>query len=269
MEQVGTYLSSLSRVIEAQEQFYTNVKVCPGRDKCKEGKLDATIKLSDGTSDNWSFKCPAISWACPFGQKNDSEARDFVRGKVMESLIKVPRVHTASMNPIRSTQAVKAMRNWDGKNWIILIGETRTGKSCAAAVYIYERLMQVAIGDEDRPDRWRSNLDSVQNNIGWGLAYEINESEEHRGNALGKHLYVLDDLATEDKRTASVIGYVLSKRWESQLPTIITTNLSLQDIKNTYGRRIHERIKDATYGNVISLTEGCYREYEDTRRDYE
>jgi hypothetical protein len=46
-------------------------------------------------------------------------------------------------------------------------------------------------------------------------------------------------------------------------PTVITTNLTLEDIRDKYGERVYERLQDGANGNVFIISSGAYRSYEE------
>ena len=65
-------------------------------------------------------------------------------------------------------------------------------------------------------------------------------------------ILVVDDIGAEKSSdyTQAVIYSILNRRYESMVPTIITTNLSSGDITGSYGSRILSRIAS---GTVITL----------------
>lgn len=62
---------------------------------------------------------------------------------------------------------------------------------------------------------------------------------------------VIDDLGTEDatSKAKSLVNYIISHRYDEQLPTVITTNLSTVDITTRYGERLLDRIMH--FGQII------------------
>jgi len=65
-------------------------------------------------------------------------------------------------------------------------------------------------------------------------------------NCLESQFLYLDDIGTEYKTEFAneKLFTLLDYRVAKELPTFITTNLSLSEIKNTYGERIHSRINE-------------------------
>lgn len=50
---------------------------------------------------------------------------------------------------------------------------------------------------------------------------------------------------------------LISYRYEHQLPTIITSNLTPQQISEVYGKRIGDRLKETT--EIVHFLNGSYR----------
>jgi len=50
---------------------------------------------------------------------------------------------------------------------------------------------------------------------------------------------------------------LISYRYEHQLPTIITSNLTPQQISEVYGKRIGDRLKETT--EIVPFLNGSYR----------
>ena len=82
------------------------------------------------------------------------------------------------------------------------------------------------------------------------IADRIKQDESFKYDiAFHKGLLVLDDLGTE----ALVYGqeslpFILYRRYERNLPTIITTNLTREGIQARYGERIADRLR--TYDQI-------------------
>lgn len=63
-------------------------------------------------------------------------------------------------------------------------------------------------------------------------------------NLANADLLIIDDLGTEFKGEWSVsrVYSIIDSRYRNQLPLIITTNFTMQDLKTRYGDRTHDRI---------------------------
>mgnify|MGYP002523020038 CR=1 FL=1 len=118
---------------------------------------------------------------------------------------------------------------------LLLVGSVGTGKSTIAAAMC----------------RCWSDLTTVARYAQCDLiADRIKQDESYKYEvALHKGLLVLDDLGTE----ATVYGqeslpFILYRRYERSLPTIITTNLAREGILQRYGERIADRLR--TYDQI-------------------
>ncbi len=251
--------------VEAAKIFYSHankLKKCPGVEKCYNGKLEMTL---NGVK--WYFLCPLYSTTCELGKRIKEEALDTIVGALRD--IGVPKIHLGDVRTPRNTEAIELAKRWDFTNFCMFIGKSRTGKSFAAAHLIYECIRTRIESDLLRPDAWKREISEMKNNYMWAMAYEIATYDEIRNKSLWTGFLVIDDLATEDAKGKGAIGYVLSKRHDMMRPTVITTNLSLDDIRDKYGERVYERLQDGANGNVYIISSGAYRSYEDEEEWWE
>lgn len=83
------------------------------------------------------------------------------------------------------------------------------------------------------------------------------------GHSWRKDILAIDDLGTEPREiieygnVLSPIIDLISYRYEHQLPTIITSNLTPQQISELYGKRIGDRLKETT--EIVPFLNGSYR----------
>ncbi len=78
-----------------------------------------------------------------------------------------------------------------------------------------------------------------------GLNLESERYEDVRGQQIeftGVSMLFLDDLGTETKSQSMMIANLLDEREQNNLKTIITTNLSDEDLSERYGQRFLSRI---------------------------
>lgn len=101
--------------------------------------------------------------------------------------------------------------------------------------------------------------------VGYQTAIEINElaRQYHIGNSfqfsdsINADILLIDDLGTEpmfNNITKEYFYNLINMRQVKNLPTIITSNLSFQDILNRYGERIVSRLANKSISLTISLT---------------
>lgn len=80
---------------------------------------------------------------------------------------------------------------------------------------------------------------------------------------MGKDILAIDDLGTEPREiieygnVLSPIIDLISYRYERQLPTVITSNLTPQQISEVYGKRIGDRLKETT--EIVPFLNDSYR----------
>lgn len=80
---------------------------------------------------------------------------------------------------------------------------------------------------------------------------------------MDKDILAIDDHGTEPRKiieygnVLSPIIDIISYRYEHQLPTIITSNLTPQQISEVYGKRIGDRLKETT--EIVPFLNGSYR----------
>ena len=69
---------------------------------------------------------------------------------------------------------------------------------------------------------------------------------------LGVHILVIDDIGAEkvSEYALSVLYIILNARYEKMIPTIITTNLTSEEILSTYGARMLSRIAS---GHIVQV----------------
>ena len=84
------------------------------------------------------------------------------------------------------------------------------------------------------------------------------DKDTYKDRLLECDLLVLDDLGTESKTewTLNTIHQIIDFRYREQLPTVITTNLPLDEIRELYGERLLSRIYEMCQG-----IEFCGKDY--------
>ncbi len=78
----------------------------------------------------------------------------------------------------------------------------------------------------------------------WSGAQNIVEDRSIAADSKRASLLILDDLGKESELSSAqaIIREVISKRYDSERPTIITTELTVTDIGVRYGRALAERV---------------------------
>lgn len=158
------------------------------------------------------------------------------------------------METIMYKEAESKIKNWlsgiySPKNWLILIGSCGLGKT------IWAKSICQAFNSLNRNDRF--TFDPIKCN-GWKMISALNLSEiiseyESFDVVCRRHKVFIDDLGTEPE-TQNIFGTkrnavmeILSYRYEHNLPTILSTNLTIKptnQIVERYGERIFDRLKE-------------------------
>lgn len=183
----------------------------------------------------------------------------------------------AVLRSLDETEAMKAARAWATKGGILLmLGAKGTGKTTAAAW----ALSRVAVTEWDRcfcdrcagggvrddcfvveGHRARIRDRELSPRKAWFLKAGHMASALHRAGGeeiwdQARKVYALaiDDLGREyadmHGRWASELDLLIDDRHEMRRPTVITSNISLEEFKERYGERIADRIRQA--GLVVS-----------------
>ena len=209
-------------------------------DMCEEGKPPAMVG------------CPLRNPECAFGRKALAKARLYafnslrgvIPGKIQKDI----------MDPISKLELAWA-ESWNFQGVLYLHGKSGAGKSFCAAWLIYNRKIKRLMNYWDDEHRWKG----IASGTAWVSAYDAVDKTNMEW--LRKTpLLVLDDLGTEAQSPANkaTIGEIISKRYDNDVPTIITSNLELSSddsskytCERLYGRRVVDRIADS--GKVVAF----------------
>lgn len=135
-------------------------------------------------------------------------------------------------------ETAEAVERWleSGRSGLLLMGGVGTGKTTIASALCraWQDVLTV-------PRFWQCDI----------VAERIRQDETYKYEpAYHKGLAVLDDLGTESRVYGEEsLPFVLFRRYERDLPTIITTNLNLEQIGQKYGERIMDRLR--TYARIV------------------
>jgi DNA replication protein DnaC len=136
---------------------------------------------------------------------------------------------------------------WPARGFLILYGGPGTGKSFGAAWTVREYIKN-GVSDPLDKKTWESAERAGDNAI-WINAQEVTEVTPDRTllpKACSARLLIMDDLGREEdiKAGNAAVRVVVSKRYDAKLATIITTELSLSDIRKRYGRYVADRLAE-------------------------
>lgn len=143
-----------------------------------------------------------------------------------------------------------------GDGGLLMVGETRIGKSSAAAM-IFRRLLGAGWreGGQDwaraRGLRWYSSatlsLARREHPLGEGEAPDILR-------ASGASLLVLDDIGWD--KDPQIVSEVLHKRYEQGAPTILTSGRTVAELSSHYGAAVLRRFGEA--GGLSNMLIDCF-----------
>jgi DNA replication protein DnaC len=166
--------------------------------------------------------------------------------------IGVPRRHIENFSGRCESYAVSEALKCSVKGFLVLCGRNGSGKSFAAARAVYAYLESRVINRLDR-ETWES-VDRAGDSVMWRSAREIVDDRETYERAGIVSLLVIDDLGREGdmKPARTAVCSAVSKRYDSKLATIVTTELSMTDISRRYGRYLSDRlVEDAGIGGGV------------------
>lgn len=129
---------------------------------------------------------------------------------------------------------------------LVLIGERGCGKTYAAARWLWQtdhaRFIPFAMKKRVRPRRFLE-AHAIQD-----VPYDGGERAA-LGDTVG---LVIDDLGVERDAFRPDVARLLVQRYRNGLPTVVTTNLSQQEIVANYGMRIDDRLAEVGRFVVVS-----------------
>ena len=156
---------------------------------------------------------------------------------------------------------IASVANWlcgmSGKNSLLLAGGCGNGKT--TFVYAMQNLVNhLSIKNQVTGLNFGISLYNAKD-----LANICKTQNKNWRSIIDKDILAIDDLGTEPREiieygnVLSPIIDLISYRYERQLPTVITTNLTPQQISEVYGKRIGDRLKETT--EIVPFLNGSYR----------
>ena len=135
------------------------------------------------------------------------------------------------------------------KNFLVLIGPPGTGKTYFCSAILAE---MVGKFNSIRAHDERSLLTRIRKSIS---GTETGDYLDYLHGLINDEFLIIDDIGSSgytDWR-GEILMEAIDYRYESMLPTVLTSNLTRQEFLNIYGRRIESRIF-ATENLIIDLT---------------
>ena len=217
------------------------IKSCPA--PCVDGIVTIKLQRGEGSYERRAH-CPILNPSCAYGAVLQKQV-DQRFSELLISRIGIPHRHVARFGRHFDTPATKEAVCWDTHGFLVLSGKTGCGKSFGAAWFV-NRHLRMRIGNPFKSEtwEWHARAESAASGVLWSGAQNLVEDKGIAMQAKSCPLLVLDDLGKECELPSAlaVVRDVIAKRYDNELSTIITTELTVPDIDARYGRAIAERI---------------------------
>jgi hypothetical protein len=229
---------------EEIEKALGKIRACPA--PCE----DCTVSVLLSFEQPRRIPCPIVSRGCAYGAKLEGELDRRLLKIMFDS--GVPLRHIDNFGAYRETRTTEMVREWKMKGFLILTGSPGSGKSFGASCAVKKFLRSRITNWLDRAT-WR-NAERSGGSVIWRGADEIAYDRMVVSEARNGLLLVIDDFGNEGDVPGgqAALRGVISRRYDSKLPAIITTELTMSDIRDKYGRYVAERLaEDIRYGGKI------------------
>ncbi len=259
MKQLTPILNRILAKLSENEAAELCIHECPA--PCR----DRTVEIVTKSGALRRAACPIANPECAYGRMAVKELEARLRSIMLAIGVPMRYLrHVADANT--ATIAAESASRWETIGFLVLCGKPGSGKSSGAACTVRKYLWNTIPDTLDR-DTWKQAERAVASVV-WLTAMEIAQEREAQTTATNAALLVIDDLGGEDgvRSGISAIRHVISKRYGSGKPTVITTALTLDAIAKRYGhetvRRISEdgRIVDCGETLARSLVSGCFQD---------
>ena len=233
-------VSRILAMLTERDEKVAEITACPG--SCTDGLV--SVRLQSNGDRVQQIVCPALHPDCAFGAVLQKQIDRHLAG-LMTSRIGIPRRHVGHFERYFETVATKEAIRWKPNGFLLLTGKTGTGKSYAAA-WLVNPYIRNRAGDPYKSESWtwRAKVESIASGVIWRGAQSIADDRGIAAEAKRSSLLILDDLGKESTLPSAkaAMQEVVSLRYDNELPTVITTELTVSDIDARYGRAIVERI---------------------------
>jgi DNA replication protein len=243
-QRIATSYHRVLHVIHEVDEAVRAIRECPK--PCGDGK----VMISPPSGKPRLVACPVVSDCCAYGSGVDAELERYLVRLMAGAGI--PSRHLDNFGGHSDTAAVIGAGKWEARGFLLLTGKPGVGKSFGAAYAVYKYLRS-RIAKWLDASTWRA-ADEAAADILWSTTKEIADDKLTAGRARTAGLLVMDDLGKEEalKKPTSDVCDIVSTRYDRKLPTVITTELTLDDIEARYGRYIFERIaEDSRFGGRV------------------
>jgi hypothetical protein len=223
--------SPVRRLMAISDEIQTElakIKKCAG--PCEDGM----VQISPPSGAPRQVRCPIASPHCAYGISLKDKLDKWLNRLMREA--GVPPRHIDNFQAYFHTPALICAEKWDFRGFLVLSGGSGAGKSFAAA-WAVKKYLQRAISDPLDASAWGRAANACENRI-WGSANGIAQNKDMGLRTWSKYPLVIDDFGREgDSRIRRTdLSEFISARYDAKAPTIITTELTFNDILGLYGR---------------------------------
>lgn len=158
----------------------------------------------------------------------------------------VPRKFLGADVGVLSGAARVVARDWTGERSLVLRGDVGTGKTYLACALLRQRLER---GQTGRFVSVSDLMDEIKARFGDGAG---EQSEAYFDRLAGEPFLVLDDVGAEFDSlwSAQRVAALIDRRYRSEAPTILTTNMTHRELAERYTKRTADRLREWVWAEL-------------------
>jgi DNA replication protein DnaC len=194
--------------------------------------------------------CPIATETCDYGARLAAKLDCFLIGLMSTVGVPVRHLDNIAAGSVGSV-ATHAAESWQIRGFLVLTGIPGVGKSFAAAKAVM-KYIRSGIGNWFIRQDWE-NASRAAESVVWVSAKEVLDDKSLAAKARFYRLTVIDDLGKEDETRVgtAIVRDIISKRYDTKLPMIITSELTFVNIQERYGRYIAERLVEDYCSKIV------------------
>jgi hypothetical protein len=205
-----------------------------GLQTCPAPCEDGTVQVTPKSGKPQCVRCPILSEFCPYGSTLREMLETFLRKLALDAGI--PERHAENFGAYIETLTFTRTRQWRFVGFLVLSGGSGVGKSFGAA-WALKEFLRSRIPDPLDTETWNRAAYAAERAM-WATANEIIRDKNKLEEARNKLFLVIDDLGREGNLSTrqADVSDIVSARYDEKLPTVVTTEMSFNDILKAYGR---------------------------------